>query len=135
MFEKENKPFIVAAGDPDDTTTMSLILQYGGHKVVTARDDREVLDILNRYSDREFTAIILTAQLPKLEGVKTARVIRERELHKTVPTPIIFIAETGELNNVPDLPTLAQGIINRGSLTPETILPVADRFANLTKRI
>lgn len=135
MFEKENKPFLVAAGDPDINTLLQLVLQFGGHNVITADNGLEILNILDNYPKNQWVALLINPNLPKLSGVEVARKIRQDEINNPIPMLIAFISNEDNLGQkIPDLASLAQGIIriNR-PINIQEILAAAGLFANLSR--
>lgn len=74
----------------DDTlanlVALTAVLEPLGQELVTARSGEEAL---RRLLEMDFAAILLDVQMPGLDGIRTAELIRQRERCRT--TPIIFL--------------------------------------------
>jgi CheY-like chemotaxis protein len=64
------------------------LLERQGHQVVVARNRREALSILER---ELFDLALLDVQMPEVDGLETARVIRARERNGVVHMPLIAV--------------------------------------------
>ena len=64
------------------------LLEKQGHQVVVACNGREALSILER---EPFDLALLDIQMPEVDGLETARVIRARERSGTVHMPLIAV--------------------------------------------
>ncbi|MEI7431065.1 MAG: response regulator, partial [Betaproteobacteria bacterium] len=62
------------------------ILKKSGHRVSTANDGAEALNLLEQ---QHFDAILMDMQMPVLDGLATTRLIREKEAGSTAHIPII----------------------------------------------
>jgi light-regulated signal transduction histidine kinase (bacteriophytochrome) len=62
------------------------MLESLGERIVTARSGE---DALRRILSEDFAVILLDVRMPTLDGIETARFIRDRE--RNVNTPIIFV--------------------------------------------
>ena len=71
---------------PENLTALEAVLEDLGQNLVRATDGRQALRLL---LEREFAVILLDVQMPDLDGIATARLIRDRAA--TQHTPIIFI--------------------------------------------
>ena len=71
---------------PEKLLVCETILESLGQNVVTARSGREAL---RRLLEQEFAVILLDVNMPDMDGLETAALIRRR--HQTRHTPIIFV--------------------------------------------
>ena len=71
---------------PENLTALQAVLEDLGQNLVLATEGRQALRLL---LEREFAVILLDVQMPDLDGIATASLIRERAA--TQHTPIIFI--------------------------------------------
>ena len=81
---------LVAEDNPINQLFVREILESEGHTVSVAGDGREVLDALAR---EPFDLVLLDVQMPEMDGLETARRIREGTV-PGVPTDIPLIALT-----------------------------------------
>jgi len=85
--QREVEPAILIVDDlPQNLLALEGILEPLGVKVVRARSGEEAL---RRLLDREFALILLDVQMPGLNGLETAELIKKRE--RSAHIPIIFI--------------------------------------------
>jgi signal transduction histidine kinase/DNA-binding response OmpR family regulator len=77
---------LVVDDDERNRTALCALLSSVEAEVVQARSGAEALAALLR---RDFAVILLDVQMPGLDGLETAALIRERE--RTARTPIIFV--------------------------------------------
>ena len=69
------------------------IFQNHGFEIIAARNGQEVLDLMKLHT---FDAVLLDIMMPVLDGISTAKIIREQETnHGDLP----IIAITGNPNN------------------------------------
>jgi CheY-like chemotaxis protein len=59
-----------------------------GHQVVVARDGRQAVESFAR---ERFDLVLMDVQMPEMDGLEAARVIRERELASGTHTPILAL--------------------------------------------
>lgn len=86
-MQKEEKVNILVVDDlPEKLLVIDTILEGLGQNVVKARSGREALRCL---LDREFAVILLDVNMPDMDGLETAAMIRGRK--QSADTPIIFI--------------------------------------------
>jgi signal transduction histidine kinase len=77
---------LVVDDRPDKLTVVSALLEPLGQNVVVAQSGEQALwEML----EREFAVVLLDVNMPGMDGLETAALIRERR--KTALTPIIFI--------------------------------------------
>ncbi|WP_379162930.1 response regulator [Paenibacillus sp. sgz5001063] len=72
---------------PENLLALEAVLESQHYKLVKANSGEEALRCLLRY---EFAVIILDVQMPGMDGIETAKLIKARE--KTKDIPIIFIS-------------------------------------------
>ena len=92
MINREEKADILVVDDlPEKLLVIETILEGLGQNIVAARSGREALRHL---LDREFAVILLDVNMPDMDGLETAAMIRSRR--QTSLTPIIFITAFGD---------------------------------------
>lgn len=69
-------------------TAFSKLLESEKNKIVTASSGEEALKIL--LNDADFSLILLDVQMPGMDGIEVARLVKSRD--KTRDIPIIFIS-------------------------------------------
>ncbi|OKP96621.1 response regulator [Paenibacillus sp. P46E] len=72
---------------PENLLALEAVLESQHYKLVKANSGEEALRCLLRY---EFAVIVLDVQMPGMDGIETAKLIKARE--KTKDIPIIFIS-------------------------------------------
>lgn len=72
---------------PENLLALEAVLESQHYKLVTASSGEEALRCLLRY---EFAVIVLDVQMPGMDGIETAKLIKAKE--KTKDIPIIFIS-------------------------------------------
>lgn len=72
---------------PENLLALEAVLESQHYKLVKANSGEEALRCLLRY---EFAVIVLDVQMPGMDGIETAKLIKSRE--KTKDIPIIFIS-------------------------------------------
>jgi len=83
----ETKVNILLVDDhPANLLALEAILESLGHNLVRAKSGKEALRCL---LDRDFAVILLDVQMPEMDGLETAALIRQRE--RSRHTPIIFL--------------------------------------------
>lgn len=84
----KNSPVNILLVDdrPENLTALEAVLEDLGQNQIRATDGRQALRLL---LEHEFAVILLDVQMPELDGIATASLIRERAA--TQHTPIIFI--------------------------------------------
>ncbi|HVF63821.1 MAG TPA: response regulator [Casimicrobiaceae bacterium] len=82
----ERAPILVVDDRPDKLLALSSVLEELGQDIVTAASGEEAL---KHVLAQEFAVILLDVNMPGLDGLETAALIRKRR--KSAHTPIIFI--------------------------------------------
>lgn len=72
-----NEMILVAEDDPASRLVLVHALEVSGFKVFAAQDGREALAILNDHNG-EFDALITDCFMPEIDGLKLAKLTRER---------------------------------------------------------
>lgn len=72
---------------PENLLALEAVLESQHYKLIKANSGEEALRCLLRY---EFAVIVLDVQMPGMDGIETAKLIKARE--KTKDIPIIFIS-------------------------------------------
>ncbi len=75
---------LVVEDGPENRELFTSFLQHAGAEVVSAVDGQEALDIVE---DQSFDLIIMDIQMPRLDGIKAAEILRARG----VDTPMIAL--------------------------------------------
>ncbi|MFI4925055.1 MAG: response regulator [Vicinamibacteria bacterium] len=83
---------LVVDDRPDKLLALRLVLEELGQEIVTAASGEEAL---KRVLTQEFAVILLDVNMPGLDGLETAQLIRNRR--KSAHTPIIFV--TADFND------------------------------------
>src|SRR5947209_8050078 len=86
MMHEEKVNILVVDDLPEKLLVIETILEGLGQNVVTALSGREAL---RQLLDRDFAVILLDVNMPDMDGLETAAMIRSRR--QTAQTPIIFI--------------------------------------------
>ncbi|MBY9077052.1 response regulator [Paenibacillus sp. HN-1] len=76
---------------PENLLALEAVLESPQYKLVKANSGEEALKCLLRH---EFAVIVLDVQMPGMDGIETARLIKARD--KTKDIPIIFISATSK---------------------------------------
>lgn len=80
---------LVADDVPDNIQLMEVMLRAEGHRVYSASNG---LNAFERVVDEEFDLILMDMQMPEVDGVEAARIIRRYEANMgKPPTPIIAL--------------------------------------------
>jgi PAS domain S-box-containing protein len=66
------------------------LLEKRGHRVLTAPNGREALDMLEREEWR-FDAVLMDVQMPEMDGFETTRELRRRESSREVHLPVVAL--------------------------------------------
>ena len=81
---------LLADGDPESRLTIAKLLERLGHKVVSVRNGRLVLE---RLETERFDGLLLDIRLPVLDGVTVARRVRDDSRYaRNAAIPIVAIA-------------------------------------------
>ena len=92
MAREEGKINILLVDDrPDGLLSMEAVLQASGYNLIKAASGREALGCL---LNEDFAVILLDVQMPDLDGLETAAIIKSRERSKNIP--IIFITAVSQ---------------------------------------
>ena len=91
MSDNSQAALLIVDDDPASLYALSEMLAPLGAQVVTASSGEEALECVAR---REFAAILMDVRMPGIDGITTARLIRDRDRSRY--TPIIFITGAGE---------------------------------------
>ena len=86
MADRDQINILVVDDLPDKLLAVCTVLESLGENVVTARSGGEAL---RRLLDQDFAVILLDVNMPDMDGLETAALIRRRK--KTEHTPILFI--------------------------------------------
>lgn len=79
---------LLAEDDPTNQFAMLRILETMGHRVSLAKDGQQVIDL---YKDGDFDCILMDIQMPVMDGVEAAKIIKKTELGKKNKIPIIAL--------------------------------------------
>jgi len=85
-FDVPERRILVVDDRPQNLIAIEAALEPFAARLVTARSGREALV---RLLEQDFALILLDVQMPDLDGLDTARLIRARE--RSSETPIIFV--------------------------------------------
>jgi signal transduction histidine kinase len=86
MQSPEKINILVVDDLPDKLLALEIVLESLGENVVTARSGREALRCLLQ---QDFAVILLDVNMPDMDGLETAALIRRRK--RTEHTPILFV--------------------------------------------
>ena len=86
MGSPEKINILVVDDLPDKLLALQTVLESLGENVVTARSGREAL---RRLLQQDFAVILLDVNMPDMDGLETAALIRRRK--RTEHTPILFV--------------------------------------------
>ncbi len=86
MNPERKANILMVDDDPANLTALESILECLGQNVIKASSGKEALRCL---LDKDFAAILLDVQMPDMNGIETAAMIRERERSRHIP--IIFL--------------------------------------------
>ncbi|WP_342563066.1 response regulator [Paenibacillus sp. FSL R7-0345] len=87
MGVQESVHILLVDDRPENLLALEAVLESQHYKLVKANSGEEALRSLLRY---EFAVIVLDVQMPGMDGIETAKLIKARE--KTKDIPIIFIS-------------------------------------------
>ena len=80
---------LVADDVPQNIELLELLLQADGHSVLSARNGREALTLLDSH---RFDLILMDMHMPDLDGLSATRLLRARERDQGLaPTPVIAL--------------------------------------------
>jgi CheY-like chemotaxis protein len=79
---------LLAEDNPINQRVARRLLERLGHKVVVAGNGREALSMLQ---EETFDLTLLDVQMPEVDGLETARVIRARERNGNIHMPIFAV--------------------------------------------
>jgi signal transduction histidine kinase len=88
MPHNESAPAAVLMVDdhPPNLTALTAVLEPLGHELVSAQSGAEAVELA---ANRDFAVIIMDVQMPLLDGIQTAGIIKQYEATRYVP--IIFL--------------------------------------------
>ena len=86
MSDIDKSSILVVDDRPEKLLAFQSILEQLGQHLILAQSGSEAL---KRVLEREFAVILLDVNMPTIDGLETAALIRQRK--KTAHTPIIFI--------------------------------------------
>jgi signal transduction histidine kinase/DNA-binding response OmpR family regulator len=86
MDSNDRSNILIVDDLPDKLLVLGTVLEELGQNVITARSGEEAL---RRVLEYEFAVILLDVNMPGMDGLETAALIRRRR--KSAHTPIIFI--------------------------------------------
>lgn len=96
----EGKKVLLCEDNEVNQELATAILEMQGIEVVCAMDGREGLDIFTKSSLREFAAILLDERMPVMDGLETARRIRELQREDAQEVPILALTGNTYENSV-----------------------------------
>ena len=82
----ESLPILLVDDQPENLRTLQAVLEPLGHPLVTSTSGHGALRLL---LERDFAMILLDVRMPGLDGLETARLIKERA--RTRDIPIVFL--------------------------------------------
>jgi PAS domain S-box-containing protein len=82
---------LLAEDNPINQRLAVRLLEKRGHKVVTANDGKDALEILEGSGFGGFDLVLMDVQMPRLDGYETTAAIREREKLTGQHLPIVAI--------------------------------------------
>src|SRR5881392_873346 len=86
MLVKDKTNILLVDDLPEKLLVLSSVLEELDQNIITARSGEEAL---RRVLEQEFAVILLDVNMPGMDGLETAAMIRRRR--KSAHTPIIFI--------------------------------------------
>jgi PAS domain S-box-containing protein len=92
----ESLPILLVDDQPENLRTLEAVLEPLGYPLVTSSSGHGALRLL---LERDFAMILLDVRMPGLDGLETARLIKERT--RTRDIPIVFL--TASRDDVPDV--------------------------------
>jgi len=92
----ESLPILLVDDQPENLTTLEAVLEPLGFPLVTSTSGHGALRLL---LERDFAMILLDVRMPGLDGLETARLVKERA--RTRDIPIVFL--TASRDDVPDI--------------------------------
>jgi PAS domain S-box-containing protein len=90
---------LVVDDSPENLVALEAVLRRPGYQIVTVRSGEEALRFLLK---NDCALILMDVQMPKLDGIQTARLVRSNE--RTRPIPIVFMTASSR-----DEGSVAQG--------------------------
>ncbi len=92
----ESLPILLVDDQPENLKTLVAVLEPLGFPLVTSTSGHGALRLL---LERDFAMILLDVRMPGLDGLETARLVKERT--RTRDIPIVFL--TASRDDVPDI--------------------------------
>ncbi len=79
---------LLAEDNPVNQAVVSRMLEKVGHSVTLASNGREVMD---RWQREQYDVVLMDVQMPEMDGLEAATLIREKEEQSDRHTPIIAV--------------------------------------------
>jgi PAS domain S-box-containing protein len=92
----ESLPILLVDDQPENLRTLEAVLEPLGYPLVSCSSGHGALRLL---LERDFAMILLDVRMPGLDGLETARLVKERT--RTRDIPIVFL--TASRDDVPDI--------------------------------
>jgi PAS domain S-box-containing protein len=92
----ESLPILLVDDQPENLRTLEAVLEPLGYPLVSSTSGHGALRLL---LERDFAMILLDVRMPGLDGLETARLVKERA--RTRDIPIVFL--TASRDDVPDI--------------------------------
>src|SRR5881392_670315 len=105
MLVKDKTNILLVDDLPEKLLVLSSVLEELDQNIITARSGEEAL---RRVLEQEFAVILLDVNMPGMDGLETAAMIRRRR--RSAHTPIIFI--TAFADEVRQAEGYAQGAVD-----------------------
>ena len=90
-MENENAPrlnVLLAEDNPVTQDLLIYLLESNGHNVTPVTDGKMAVEV---WEKGEFDIILMDVQMPEMDGIEAANIIREKERNRGDRTPIISV--------------------------------------------